>query len=529
MNADNAPSKDVPVDKPTWLKEIRYMFTETDIKHMANLKPRAIHLDDYDDVKQRYHQIKPQIDYNRMPPGSPWSAAWKQTFTNWQTNNFAKGTEPAAHQMLLKATGNPSVRVRKDIEALSDPEVAKLIEAFEGIVARDPHGVNSYYKVAESHGVPNYYCAHMVPPFMSWHRAYMLDFENALRSVPGCEDVTLPYWDFNKPFPKLLQNPPFDKYTFPATTGTYPKGSTSERNPVDQINSAFKQYVLPGMKLAMKKTNWQEFQGYFINKPNTTLQQSHNNGHNYTGKTLQNPDYASYDPMFWFFHCNWDRLWWEWQTDVVHARNWDQLKTVTTKMYQGSITPSYSFFEGNQPLAPFNQKPQDLLDVVNQLGYDYAPPSSPSSETNKMALHAPVHGSIPAAESFMINTQHVNVRVKGVNRLGIPGSFTVHLLKDGERIGSQSHFQFVNPNRCKTCADNPIVFFDFDLPIEKVQNGRLSVEIEPADKDFVGDRIPMSMAGNPTINVRMLMHQEEVLILIPTFWLKINVSFLVKM
>jgi hypothetical protein len=25
------------------------------------------------------------------------------------------------------------------------------------------------------------------------------------------------------------------------------------------------------------------------------------------------PDIAAFDPIFWFFHCNWERLWWAWQ------------------------------------------------------------------------------------------------------------------------------------------------------------------------------------------------------------------------
>lgn len=31
--------------------------------------------------------------------------------------------------------------------------------------------------------------------FPTWHRAYVLRLENALRSIEGCEHVTLPYWD----------------------------------------------------------------------------------------------------------------------------------------------------------------------------------------------------------------------------------------------------------------------------------------------------------------------------------------------
>lgn len=39
------------------------------------------------------------------------------------------------------------------------------------------------------------YCNHGNVLFPTWHRAYILRFEDALRSVPGCEEVTLPFWD----------------------------------------------------------------------------------------------------------------------------------------------------------------------------------------------------------------------------------------------------------------------------------------------------------------------------------------------
>jgi tyrosinase len=39
------------------------------------------------------------------------------------------------------------------------------------------------------------YCNHGNVLFPTWHRAYLLKLEQALQSVPGCQDVTLPYWD----------------------------------------------------------------------------------------------------------------------------------------------------------------------------------------------------------------------------------------------------------------------------------------------------------------------------------------------
>ena len=52
-----------------------------------------------------------------------------------------------------------------------------------------------------------------------------------------------------------------------------------------------------------------------------------------------------------------------------------------------------------------------------------------------------VKNSVPASESFTIDGTVVNVRVKGILRNTIPGSFSVHLLKNGERIASKAFFQ----------------------------------------------------------------------------------------
>lgn len=32
-------------------------------------------------------------------------------------------------------------------------------------------------------------------PFPTWHRAYLVRLEDALRSIEGCGEVTLPFWD----------------------------------------------------------------------------------------------------------------------------------------------------------------------------------------------------------------------------------------------------------------------------------------------------------------------------------------------
>ena len=86
-------------------------------------------------------------------------------------------------------------------------QLENLVRAFRGIQALPPNNPNSFFVIAGYHGLnfrgpgetnPEWwggYCWHETVLFPTWHRAYLLRFEDALRSIPGCEDVTLPFWD----------------------------------------------------------------------------------------------------------------------------------------------------------------------------------------------------------------------------------------------------------------------------------------------------------------------------------------------
>ena len=127
------------------------------------------------------------------------------------TDGCPKGT-PTADQVYATraAVQTAAARIRKDINSLSAAELATLKTAFEGILAKDPSDPNSYFAQAGIHWLPERFCQHHVPAYNPWHRAYLLGFENALRSVPGCGNVTLPYWDITTPFPDLLKSAPYD-------------------------------------------------------------------------------------------------------------------------------------------------------------------------------------------------------------------------------------------------------------------------------------------------------------------------------
>ena len=86
-------------------------------------------------------------------------------------------------------------------------KLEKLVRAFRGIQALPPDDPDSFSLISGFHGMPwrgpgaedptwwGGYCWHKTVLFPTWHRAYLLRLEDALRSIAGCQDVTLPFWD----------------------------------------------------------------------------------------------------------------------------------------------------------------------------------------------------------------------------------------------------------------------------------------------------------------------------------------------
>jgi hypothetical protein len=430
------------------------------------------------------------------------------------TNGFPKGAPPLQSGLLALTTTSTATRIRKEITALSAPELENLKTAFLGIMAKDVDitDPNCYFVQAGYHWLPGpVYCQHHVPSYNPWHRAFLLSFENALRSIPGCEDVTLPYWDITTPFPDSLKIAPFDKYTFPVAVGDgYDKGSVTTRFDYPTIQANLVKYTITAdVNRALTQTDWEDFHGFWSGAPYNTIIAAHDGGHNSIGNTMQDPEVAAFDPIFWFFHCNWDRIFWKWQTQMQATDINGLLSTINKQ----TDMQSYNIFTNptleTQEMAPFNGNPLNLttvsiIDCAGSLDVSYQEPT----KKQDLVMTPKTRRASLASDKFSVRPDLVNVRVQGVNRLKIPGSFSVHLLKDGEIIGSKAFFQPKEVEKCPTCVDNAIVHFDFELPVETVMNGKLEVWVEPVDKSFVGDRIPNNLMGNPTVDVHFLISNE---------------------
>ncbi|GEM46709.1 tyrosinase family protein [Deinococcus cellulosilyticus] len=107
-----------------------------------------------------------------------------------------------------------ALRVRRSLEDLQNDyqagnktELENLMRAWRGIQALPADDQKSFFVLGGYHGEPfrgagwgnaaywGGYCNHGNVLFPTWHRVYLLKLEDALRSIPGCQDVTLPFWD----------------------------------------------------------------------------------------------------------------------------------------------------------------------------------------------------------------------------------------------------------------------------------------------------------------------------------------------
>jgi tyrosinase len=326
--------------------------------------------------------------------------------------------------------------------------------------------------------------------------------------IPGCENITLPYWDITNLMPDFLQQDPFLSYTYPVDVGSgYSQGQKTVRNDPQTIQTNMKAHdsglsVYGYIDNAMKACTWDAFNGYWAGALHDTLIAAHDTGHNACGQTISDQNVAAFDPAFWFFHANWDRLFWQWQQDVGATT----LNGLVAMIQKCRDPISYELFTDKAvgTLNPFTLVAQDTVDSVGTLDVGYGPPTTPAH--SRTALRGT--RTVASNEQIWVDTDRVMVSVQGINRLKIPGSFNVHLLKDGQIIGTTGFFQPSEPEKCETCVRNAIAQFDFDLPLSEVKGAKLGVQIEPLHPSVVGTHISQDVIGNPTIEVHFLLRTE---------------------
>src|SRR4051812_2944560 len=153
------------------------------------------------------------------PPGTTRPAAGcgdRARFARFPLNASGRRTSVGGKRTVNN--NNTALRVRRSIQDLQDEytggdkkPLEDLMRAWRGIKELPPEDPRSFFVLGGYHGEPfrgagwgnsSYwggYCHHGNVLFPTWHRVYLLKLEDALRSIPGCGDVTLPFWDETSP------------------------------------------------------------------------------------------------------------------------------------------------------------------------------------------------------------------------------------------------------------------------------------------------------------------------------------------
>ncbi|ESZ65339.1 hypothetical protein X727_28365 [Mesorhizobium sp. L103C119B0] len=484
-------SEDKVVDNPTFLEHIKFFFEAIDVDHMA---PRGVDLATYDGVKANATSIYSQTKSGSMPPEPErrWSQNRVKTFKNWISGGFPMGNAPAKvlkTMSSLAATARGAFR--RDAENMSKEEVERLALAFRTIMERSPDHPQSYFALADIHWFPTpVNCLHHEERYNPWHRIFIDRFEAGLQSVPGCEDIKLPYWNVVRQPPAWMFQPPFDSYTLQRDAAPqYPAGTATKRHSAKKIHAEMVDRDVEGtIKGALDSPTFESF--------TQQIEQAHDDGHVSCGPAMQTPDIAAFDPIFWLFHCNWERMWWAWQQRHQAVSLEDFRKTLSI--------PDMDWLD----VAPFNElKPftETAAQAIDASQYAYEDPAASLFS----ALARVARGNISADQSFSIPRKaRLSIRVKNIARLAISGSFEVQLLADGKRVARHAFFQGTEPKKCPSCVKRETVNVDLRANRSDVAGKKLEVRIEVLGAKGKDRVLALSEVGNPTINIRELLVAE---------------------
>ncbi|SNS14584.1 tyrosinase [Geodermatophilus pulveris] len=224
----------------------------------------------------------------------------------------ARGTDPRA-----LASFPLMVRIRKDADTLTDGERSRLLLALARL---NDQGRGAFRAFRDTHRESTRAEAHGRDGFPPWHRAFVLDLERALQQIdPG---VTLPYWRFDVPAPRLFDETylgaPDPPSRLPRFAASNPLRVWSTDGQPGIVRAPFFDPRRSGAhdrngQAVRREAVVTGFPEGFTRWRGPTEVDPHGSAHvSFTGH-VRVIDTAARDPLFFLLHCNVDRLWAKWQ------------------------------------------------------------------------------------------------------------------------------------------------------------------------------------------------------------------------
>lgn len=196
---------------------------------------------------------------------------------------------------------------------------------------------------------------------------------------------------------------------------------------------------------------------------------------------------AGLDPIFFFHHCNVDRMFWVWQKNTQHTDTFDIINGYYGTNSSDSQGPTPGIAPGtplgmDTPLNPFVKDEfgnpftsADCINIETQLGYTYGPGSFDEPPP-----------ALKAEKGF--STKKLTVR--GINRSLFRGSFVIRAYGTVTKangstltyyLGHHSVLSRWNAARCANCLTHQEVIAHFPLlamPSSAVNKAEFHIEIQ---------------------------------------------------
>ncbi|XP_076116442.1 tyrosinase-like protein [Mytilus galloprovincialis] len=221
----------------------------------------------------------------------------------------------------LRRQSRYSLRVRKEIRTLSQTELINFFDAVNALKNDKSVKPNKYDSFAIMHQGDVGASAHDGPNFVSWHRYFLVLFENALREKNS--RVTLPYWDSRADYLMtnkedsilftefFLGNAKGVVYTGPFAFWSTPTNpSTLLRREIGVVGSPVHPERLK--TVFTKKYHREILRTSTPDSSYANLESHHDNVHRWVGGNtgqMSSIIFSPMDPVFWLLHCFVDYLW----------------------------------------------------------------------------------------------------------------------------------------------------------------------------------------------------------------------------
>ena len=292
---------------------------------------------------------------------------------------------------------------------------------------------------------PNW--AHRGPAFGPWHRELLKLYEQELQSVSGDPNLTLPYWNWTKDqsvadsgfpfFADFLGPDGAGNVSDRVTVGAFAQANGNWDLNVDEENFGFLRRHFgidgPGLPTASSVRTALGITPYDSDPWNQNIasvdsfrntlegwvgnRQIHNSVHRWVNGSMQ-PGTSPNDPVFFFHHCNIDRLWAVWQQK--HPTEPGYLPDMTTPPTNGATRvgermASFGRTAGDTPFG-VNATPGDVLNSKAIVWYDSDLPEL-SNETGPTLSFIDIPEGLTSykAVKFKVTTgRPVRFRITGV-------------------------------------------------------------------------------------------------------------------